>query len=140
VCVGSPRSIVGRVRLDGKRYEPQVGAPRVNVWATRQGDWQAPSSFPIWKSAHLDTRRDTLLADDGTFRIEQLVPGDYVVHVRGADIERMTKATVTANEDADVTIDAKRIQKDAEVTIHGLDRGFDDYLFVRVDDGSPLVS
>jgi hypothetical protein len=77
------------------------------------------------------------LADDGTFRIERLIPGEYVVRMRGAGLERAVNVSLPIEQDADVTIDAKRIEKEAEVTLHDLNRGFDDYLFVRVDDGSP---
>jgi hypothetical protein len=133
IPVSPLRAIRGRVRLDGK---PLTGAP-VSVLTFIPGDWQPPPDFMVWGSAKLVTHRQTQLAEDGTFRIEGLVPAEYVVIVRGAGVERTVKVTVTANEDADVTIDAKRIETPAEITIHGLERGFDDFLFVRIDDGSP---
>jgi hypothetical protein len=107
IPIGPLRSIAGRVNLNGKPFLPPVGGERVRAWAVMPEESYQPS-IGAWREAHVATRRDVHLDSDGTFQIEGLVPGTYLVMVRGAGIECSADVVLGVHEDAEVVLDAKR--------------------------------
>jgi len=107
VPISPLRSIVGSVRLDGKPFLPPLGGERVSVWAVMPEASFQPSGA-MWHEVHTASRRDLRLAEDGTFRIDNLVPSNWLVIVRGAGIECSADVALGVQHDAEIVLDAKR--------------------------------